>query len=62
MFVSFDRQTLILRKMDEEKVFNANPKHQYRVFEQGEYVYGAKSQKEWRLFRQSMLLLFDGQL
>ena len=36
-----------------------NPKHQYRLFQWGECVYGAQSWKEWILLRESKIILID---
>ena len=45
-FDLFDRWTLILRKIIERKLFLANPKHQYLVFQCEEPDYTAQSHKE----------------
>ena len=47
--------------MERGKAFNAKPKQQYHVSHCEECVEGAQSQKERRLFRESMFVLFDGQ-
>ena len=57
-FVSFYRWTLIIGKMMERKTFVANPKYRYRVSQCGEHDCNGQSQKEWRLLRISMFVLF----
>ena len=60
MSVSFDGRTLILTKMQGWKTFNARPRHQYRVCQWDECVYGAQPQKKWWLLGKSMFVTFDG--
>ena len=44
MFVSFDKQALILKKWW-KKTFHGKPKHEYHVSQGGEHVYRAQPQK-----------------
>ena len=54
LFVPFNGQTSILRKIEGGKVFNAKSKHQYHVSQWGESVYSAQSQKELILLKESI--------
>ena len=49
------------KEIEQIKAFLAKLKHQNRVFKRGEHVYSVKKRKEWRLSRESKLILFDGQ-
>ena len=49
------------------EVFLIKPKHQYHLFQWGEYIYGAQSWKEKRLLHESMFnpswqMKFDSKL
>ena len=45
MFIQFDGQTLILKRVDRE-AFLIKPKHQYRLSQWVECGYGAQSRKK----------------
>ena len=57
-FVSFHRYALVIRKMLERKAFLANPKHQYRVSQQGKHDCYAHNKKNGDYYEYPGLSLF----